>query len=66
MMPRKSTTRKYRPRLESLEPKQLLSAGPTIDGSETLVRVSSPMSSQAEHETICPCGTGKGIRIITP
>jgi hypothetical protein len=65
MMPRRSITRKYRPLLEPLEPKQLLSVSPTISGSETPVRVPSPVLSQVQHATICPCGTGKGIRIGT-
>jgi hypothetical protein len=65
MMPRRSTTRKYRPNLESLEPKQLLSGGPTAYGPQVLVPPTTPVSSQMERPPICPCGTGKGILIPT-
>ena len=65
MMPRRSTTRKYRPGLESLEPKQLQSGGLMTHGAESLVPVTRPMSPQAEQQSIDPCGTGKGIRIGT-
>jgi hypothetical protein len=65
MIPRRSTQRKYRPGLEPLESKQLLSGGPTTYGSQVLVPPTSPVSSQVEHPPFCPRGTGKGIRIPT-
>ena len=64
-MPRRSTTRKYRPNLEGLETKQLLSAGPTIQGSAAIMQVTPPVTPQAEQQLIAPCGTGKGILIPT-
>jgi hypothetical protein len=65
MMPRSRVTRKYRPGLEALEPKRLLSAGPPACGFKPLVQATAPVSSQAPCQTILACGTGKGIRIIT-
>jgi hypothetical protein len=65
MMPRRSTTRKYRPSLESLETKQLLSAIPTAHGAEAIMQVTRPVAPHAELQRIEPCGTGKGIRIGT-
>ncbi len=64
-MPHSSSTRKYRPVLESLERKQLLSAGLPTYGPPALTQVAPPVSPQAEQQLICPCGTGKGIRIPT-
>jgi hypothetical protein len=65
MMPRTPIGRKYRPRLEALEPKQLLSAGPSTRGLEIRWPAPAPPSSQAEYQTFRPCGTGTSIRIIT-
>jgi len=65
IMPRNSITRKYRPCFEALESKQLLSAGLLTHGAQALVHVTAPVSSQAEHQAARPCGTGKGIVIIT-
>jgi hypothetical protein len=66
MIPRRSIKRKYRPSIESLERKQLLSAGTPTLGSVAFATPTTSESSHAEFVTICPCGTGKGIRIVTP
>ena len=65
MMPRRSVARKYRPRLEALEPKQLLSAAPPTGGPQVLLQAAAPLSSQAQCGPLQPCGTGTSIRIIT-
>ena len=65
MMPRRSVTRKYRPRLEALEPKQLLSAAPPTGGPQVLRQAPAPLSAQAQSGPFQPCGTGTSIRIIT-
>ena len=65
MLPRRSVTRKYRPRLEALETKQLLSAGPPTGGPQILLQAPAPLSSQAECGPLQTCGTGTSIRIIT-
>jgi hypothetical protein len=65
MMPRSPVTRKYRPRLEALETRQLLSAGPPTGGLRILVQAPAPPSLRAEYQPIQTCGTGTSIRIIT-
>jgi hypothetical protein len=65
MMPRRPVTREYRPRLEALETKQLLSAGPPTDGLQIRLQAPAPLSSRAEYAVVQPCGTGTSIRIIT-
>ena len=65
MLPRRPVQRKYRPGLEALEPKQLLSAGPRIHRPEALVWADVPAPSRAELGFIHPDGTGKGTVIIT-
>ena len=65
MMPRHTIERKYRPGLEALERKQLLSSGPVTYDPPPFDQAAPPVSSQAEQETVDPCGTGTGIRIIT-
>jgi hypothetical protein len=65
MIPRIDRKRKYRPGLETLERKQLLSAGLPTYGHPTLAQATVSVSSHSEQATICPCGTGKGIVIIT-
>jgi hypothetical protein len=65
MIPRIDRKRKYRPSLECLERKQLLSAGLPSYGSPMFVQTTVSQSSHTERPAICPCGTGKGIVIIT-
>jgi hypothetical protein len=65
MMPRNPIRRKYRPILESLESKQLLSAGLPTRGLEIRVQGHGPMASQVGSQPIQPCGTGTSIRIMT-
>jgi hypothetical protein len=65
MFPRRPITRKYRPGLESLEPKQLLSGVAATHASEALTPVTRPNSPHAERHLIDSCGTGKGIRFGT-
>ena len=65
MMPRNPIRRKYRPGLEALERKQLLSAGPRIHRPEALGWANVPAPSRAEIGFIHPDGTGTSIRIIT-
>jgi hypothetical protein len=64
-MTRHSMKRKYRPGFESLECKQLLSAAVATYGAVALVKTSAPAWIQRAQEHIRPCGTGKGIIIIT-
>jgi hypothetical protein len=66
MIPRTVRKRKYRPGLETLESKQLLSGGLTTYGSQVLVPPTPQAPSHVGNPPICPCGIGKGIRIITP
>ncbi len=65
MLPRNSNTRKFRPCFESLEHKQLLSTGLLTLGTQPLVSVTVPVSSQVVHVGVEPCGTGTGSIIIT-
>ena len=65
MLPRRPVQRKYRPGLEALERKQLLSAAPPIRGPEALMRADVPAPSRAEVGFIHLNGTGKGTVIIT-
>jgi hypothetical protein len=64
-MPRKSINRKYRPRFENLETKQLLSAGLLGHGAQALVQAPAPVSSHVVHQGMTPDGTGKSVVIIT-
>jgi len=64
-MTRSFIKRKYRPGFEALEHKQLLSAAIPTFGTEANVHAPAQVSVQAQHETIRPDGTGKGIVIIT-
>jgi hypothetical protein len=65
MLPRRTIERKYRPGLEALERKQLLSSGPPTYSPPPFDQAAPPASSQAEQEITDACGTGTGIRIIT-
>jgi hypothetical protein len=65
MTPRNSIKRKYRPSIEALECKQLLSAGLLTKGAQALVQATSPVSSHVQLPVVTPDGTGKGIFIIT-
>jgi hypothetical protein len=65
MLPRHTIERKYRPGLEALERKQLLSSGPRTYNPPPFDQAAPRVSSFAEHETADACGTGTGIRIIT-
>jgi hypothetical protein len=66
-MTRQSMKRKYRPVVESLERKELLSAAVPTHGAVVLVEATTVASAsiQPAQEHIRPCGTGKGIIIIT-
>jgi hypothetical protein len=64
-MPRNTSKRKYRPCFESIESKQLLSAGLLTHGIQAVVQATAPVSSQVAHQHASPDGTGKGIVIIT-
>jgi hypothetical protein len=57
--------RKYRPGFESLEQKQLLSAVVPFHGVVAPAQATATVSIRLAHEHIRPCGTGKGIIIIT-
>jgi hypothetical protein len=65
IMPRHLTDRKCRPSFESLETKQLLSAGLFGRGAQALVQAPAPVSSQVVHRGVMPDGTGKSVVIIT-
>jgi hypothetical protein len=65
MIPRRSTQRKYRPGLEPLESKQLLSGGLSTYGPPGLVQPPASLAPQVKQPLVCPCGIGTGIRIIT-
>jgi hypothetical protein len=65
MMPRPSIERKYRPRFEALERKQLLSSGARPFGLPPIAQAAPLVSSHAERQITDACGTGTGIRIIT-
>ncbi len=65
IMTRRSMKRKYHPGFETLERKQLLSASMPTCGAVALVQTTAPASIQPAQEHIRPCGTGKGIIIIT-
>ena len=64
-MTRRFIKRKYRPGFEALEHKQLPSAVLPTLGPQSLVQAAAPVPAQAQQETILPCGTGRGIVIIT-
>jgi len=65
MIPRSSIKRKYRPHVEALESKQLLSAGLPTYGAAALVQATAPAPSHVELVHVSPCGTGKSIIIVT-
>jgi hypothetical protein len=65
MTPRNSIKRKYRPSIEALECKQLLSAGLLTKGAQALVQATAPAASHVQLPVVTPDGTGKGIFIIT-
>jgi hypothetical protein len=65
MTPRNSIKRKYRPSIEALECKQLLSAGLLTKGAQALVQAAAPAASEIQLQGVIPDGTGKGIFIIT-
>ena len=64
-MTRRSMKRKYHPGFESLERKQLLSAAVPTYGAVAPAQATAAVSIQPAQEHIRPCGTGKGIIIIT-
>jgi hypothetical protein len=64
-MPRRSINRKYRPRFENLESKQLLSGGLLGHGPQMIVQNPPPVSLHVVHQGIRPDGTGKTVVIIT-
>jgi hypothetical protein len=64
-MTRIITKRKYYPRAEGLERKELLSAGVQAHGVTALVRATPFMLSSPPIEGVRACGTGKGTIIIT-
>jgi hypothetical protein len=64
-MPRRPAQRKYRPVFESLEPKQLQSAGLPTYGPPGLVQPPASLPPQVRQPLLGPCGIGKGIRIST-
>jgi hypothetical protein len=66
IMPRNSINRKYRPCVDGLESKQLLSGGLVTQGAQAIVQPPDPVPSHAQHLVASPDGTGKGIVIITP
>jgi hypothetical protein len=65
MIPRNSTKRKFRPGFDSLESKQLQSAGLLSHGVQALVQTAAPAASHMQRPVVTPDGTGKGIYIIT-
>jgi hypothetical protein len=65
MIPRNSIKRNYRPCIEALECKQLLSAGMMTHGAQALVPAAAPVSSHIQQPVVTPDGTGKAIYIIT-
>jgi hypothetical protein len=65
IMTRIVTKRKYDPRVEGLERKELLSAGGQAPGVMALVRATPIMLSSPQTEGACACGTGTGTIIIT-
>jgi hypothetical protein len=64
MFARNSPKRKYRPRFEPLEGKQLLSAALPTSAVAPPAQVVALVAPQPQHN-IQPDGTGKGIIIIT-
>jgi hypothetical protein len=64
-MTRHFIKRVYRPGFEALEHKQLLSAVDPTFGAMALVHATTPAPAQGEHLNVRPCGTGKGLIIIT-
>ncbi len=65
MFTRNSAKRKYRPAVEALELKQLLSAGLATAVVQSAPPVVSVVTQEAPHFIVNPDGTGKGIVIIT-
>ena len=62
---RNSAKQKYRPAVEALELKQLLSAGFVTHAVQTAPPVVAVVTHEAPHFVVNPDGTGKGIVIIT-
>jgi hypothetical protein len=62
---RNSTKRNYRPAVEGLELKQLLSAGFATAGVQSAPPAVAVVTHDAPHFVVSPDGTGKGIVIIT-
>ncbi len=56
---------KYRPGVECLECKQLLSPGLYVSAVPDVARVTSLVAAKPESRNIHPDGTGTGIRIPT-
>jgi hypothetical protein len=65
MISRYSLKRKYRPAVEALECKQLLSTVSVTGGAISPPRVAPLVAPKPTQLDIRPCGTGKGIIIIT-
>ena len=65
IMTRIITKRKYSPRVEGLERKELLSAGVQAPGVTALVQATPVMLSSPQTEDVRACGTGTGTIIIT-
>ncbi len=65
MISRNYPKRKYRPAFEAIEHKQLLSAGIATVLAVSPPRAAAVVSPRPPQLDIQPCGTGKGIIIIT-
>jgi hypothetical protein len=65
MITRHSEKQKYRPGFEGLERRLFLSAGLQASVAHTLVPVQALVVPNPESGGPLPCGTGKGIIIIT-
>ena len=65
IMTRHSKKRKYHPGFESLERSSSCRPPCRPTGRSALVQATAPVSIQPAQEHIRPCGTGKGIIIIT-
>jgi hypothetical protein len=65
MIPRKFTRRKTILAIEPLERKELMSAGFSMRGVVPPAIVSPLVNPRPQTADIRPCGTGKGIVIIT-
>jgi hypothetical protein len=65
MIPSKSIKQRYRPCVEGLDCRKLLSAGPLTLGAQVFVQATAPSSSQVQLQGVIPDGTGKAIFIVT-